>query len=320
MNRVVGPLLAGLGAFLLALAVLLPTVVVPRFEEVPLDQYTVSRAEGTATYLNTQTFEFVDDDTVTITRVNRADVDDSSDNVAMFDSTQTVETGSMTEPLNVVEERVRFDRETGLGVGGRGDRPDHEDTYVLKLPFNTEKTDYLLWEATAEAAFPVSFVRETEIRGLDVYEFSGTVPETVRDEVGVPARLLGADNNLLIFSEEVYENPNRTIFVEPRTGSIVSTTSSPRRFFRPVELGAVSEGAQETTIFEAEVEATEETQAELVADAKDSRDQLNLYGRTLPIVLGLLGALLLLGGIALSAASRRRRRTEYVTGEHAATY
>lgn len=316
MNRLVGPLLAGLGAFLLALAVLLPTVVVPRFERVPLDQYTVSRAEGTGSYLNTQTFDFVTDDNVTITRVTRADVEGSSDDVALYDSTQTVETEQMTEPINVIAEKVRFDRSSGIGVGGRGDRPDHEGAYAIKLPFGVEKTEYLLHEPTAAEAFPVAFERETKVRGMDVYEFRGTVPETLRGQVNVPGSFVGAPGAATVFVEEYYENAERVIFVEPRTGSIVSTSSKPRRFFRPVEIGTAT-GAVETTIFEAEVTATDETQQELVADARDARDQLNLYGRTLPIVLGLLGALLLLGGIALSAA-RRRRGTQYTTAEHAA--
>lgn len=311
MNRLIGPLLAGLGAFLVGLAVLLPTVVVPRFEKVPLDQYSVSRAEGTASYLNTQTFEFVDDDEVTITRVSRADVDDSGDENIMFDVTQSTEPAQMTEPINVVDERVRFDRSSGLGVGGRGDRPDHEGTYVLKLPFNTEKKDYEFWDSTAVETYPVSFERETEVRGLEVYEFRGSIPEVQRGQINVPGSFVGAPGAATVFVEEYYENAERVIYVEPRTGSIVSTSSQPRRFFRPVALGNDT-GAVETTIFEADVTATDETQQELVADARDARDQLNLFGRTLPIVLGLLGLLLLLGGIALTVARRRRTGDAYV--------
>lgn len=315
MNRLVGPLLAGLGAFLLGLAVLLPTVVVPRFEKVPLDQYTVSRAEGTASYLNTQTFEPVADDTVTITRITRADVDGSSDEVALYDSTQTVETGQMTEPINVIAERVRFDRSSGIGVGGRGDRPDHEGAYAVKLPFNVKKTEYLFHEPTAAEAFPVAFERETKVRGLDVYEFRGTVPETQRGQINVPGSFVGAPDARTVFVEEYYENDERVLFVEPRTGIIVSTSSKPRRFFRPVEIGSAT-GAVETTIFEAEVAANDETQQELVNDARDARDQLNLYGRTLPLVLGVIGLLLLVAGVLLAA--RSRRTTEYTTAEHAA--
>jgi hypothetical protein len=305
VERVLGPLLAGLGAFLLALAVLLPTVVVPRFEQVPLDQYTVSQAEGTGNYLNTETFEFERDDDITITRVVRGDVEASDDDVAVFDSSQTFEGSRMTEPLSVITERVRFDRGSGIGVGGTGDRPNHEGAYAFKLPFNVEKTDYLWHDATAARAYPVSFERETEIRGLKVYEFRGSVPEVKRQELGVPAELIGGTGTTLVFVEEIYENPERSILVEPRTGIVVSTTASPRNFFRPIEIGGSSTGV-ETDILDVTVTATEETQAELVNDARDAKSSLDLYGRTLPIVLGVLGLLLLFGGLVLAAIRARR--------------
>jgi hypothetical protein len=303
MNRLVGPLLVGLGVFLLALAVLLPTVVVPRSEQAPLDAYVVSTATGSGSYLDPTTREFVDDDEITVTRVVRGDVEASSDDVAMYDVTQTVESAQVDEPLNVVAERVRFDRSTGEGVGGTGDRPRHDGAYVVKLPFNTERRDYDFWDATAAAAFPVSFQRETEVNGLDVYEFAGSVPELRRAQISVPGELVDAPDAASVFVEEYYTN-DRTILVEPRTGSIVSTTSTPRRVWRPATLG--DQAGEETVIFEADVAATEETVERLVSDAEDAKGSLNLYGRTLPLILGLLGLALILGGIVLVGRETRR--------------
>jgi hypothetical protein len=310
---VLSPLLVGLGVFLLALAVLLPTVVVPRLEKVPLDTYQVSRATGTTSYLNPTTLDFVDQDEATVTRIVRGDVEASGEDVAIFDQTQTLETGQMDEPLDVVAERVVFDRSTGEGTGGRGDRPSHEDAYAIKLPFNVQRRDYEFHEPAAGEAFPVSFQRETKVNGLTVYEFRGEIPETVTGEQGVPGSLLGAPDVSSVFAEEVYSNAGRTLLVEPRTGSIVSTTSAPRRTFRPSSIDA-GKGAEETTIFEAELSASEETVAQLVADAKDAKNGLDLVGRTLPLLLGVLGALSLLAGILLLL---RRSRDGY-DGAHAA--
>lgn len=312
MKRVLGPLLVGLGVFCLGLAVLLPTVALPRLEKNPTDTYTIVRAVGPGGYFNPETGETVDRDDITIERVVRGDVDDSTDDVVVYDYSQTLLTGQMTDPLNVITERVRLDRRTAEGVGGRGDRPDHEGTYVVKLPFEVSKDEeYQLHEPTAGKAYPVRFVRETTIQGLEVYEFAGGVPEVISRELAVPGELVGAPEVVSVFVEEVYTNTDRTIFVEPRTGLVVNGTSTPRRFFRPGEFGSNAAG-EETTIFEADVAYDEATVREQVEDAKDAKSQLDLLGRTGPLALGLLGVLLLLGGIAVAVAGRRRR----VRGDH----
>jgi hypothetical protein len=316
---VLSPLLVGLGVFLLALAVLLPTVVVPRLEKVPLDTYSVSRATGTASYLNPTTLDFVDEDELTVTRVVRGDVEASGEDVATFDQTQTLETGQMDEPLDVITERVVFDRSTGEGTGGRGDRPSHEDAYAIKFPFDVQRRDYEFHEPAAARAFPVSFQRETKVKGLTVYEFRGEVADVVTAQQGVPGSLVGAPDATTIFIEEVYSNAGRTILVEPRTGSIVSTSSAPRRVWRPSVIDA-GKGAEETTIFEAELSASEESVAELVADAKDAKRGLDLVGRTLPLLLGVLGALSLLAGILLLLRSRRETGGAHAAEHRASEY
>ena len=308
MRRVLSPLLVGLGVFLLAIAVLLPTYVIPRVEKAPLDQYTVTRAEGTGTYLNPETLDFVSQDDVTITRVVRGDVEASGDEIAVYDSTQTTETGQMDEPLNVVTERVVFDRSTGEGTGGRGDRPSHEGAYAIKFPFDVERRDYEFHDLTGAEAFPVSFQRETEVDGLRVYEFRGEIPEQQRAQQGVPGALVGAPDTPTVFVEEFYENRGRVVLVEPRTGIVVGGSSAPRRFWRPA---AISDVGSETVIFEAEVSSTEESTAELVADAKDAKSQLDLYGRTLPLVLGVLGLVALVAGLLLLARGRRGAHEYY---------
>lgn len=307
MRRLAAPLLVGLGVFLLTLAVLLPTVVVPRVEKAPLDASSVTVASGTGSYLNPTNLEFVEQDDITVTRVVRGDVEVSGDDVAMYDVSQTVEATEVGEPLNVVTERVLFDRSTGEGTGGTGDNPRHEGAYVVKLPFDTERSDYELWDATAARAYPVSFVGETEVDGVELYQFSGSVPELRRAQQGVPGRLVGAPDTASVFVEEYYTN-DRTILVEPRTGSIVGSTSSSTRVWRPSEFGNNDVG-QETTIFSAQVETTDETVDQLLSEARDAKSRLDLLGRTLPIVLGLLGLLALVGGLLL--LGRRERRAAH---------
>ncbi|MCW2665440.1 MAG: hypothetical protein JWN57_402 [Frankiales bacterium] len=306
VRRGAGYVLVGLGAFLLALAVLLPTAVLPRVERVPADEYGRSLLTGRGTFLNPETFTIVPDAAVTVTRIARGDVARSSDDNGVMDISQTVEVEGLTPPLNVVQEKVAYDPTSGIGNGGRGDRPNHRDTLTFKFPFGVQKGTYQYFDTTAGSAHPVTFVRQTRTQGLDVYEFRGTVEPVVTRELGVPGALVGAPGADSVFVEETYSNEERVVLVEPRTGIIVSSTSHPKRTFRPTEgLGEVT--GTETTIFQAEVTVEDGSSKQLAADARDAKDQLDLVGRTLPVVAGLAGLLSLLAGLALLVRARRPR-------------
>lgn len=309
MRRAVPAALIGLGAFLLALAVLLPTLVVPRLEKAPLDAYSVSIATGNGDYLNPETLEFANGEDVTATRVTRGDVEAGNDDIAVYEQTQALQVDAIDAPLSVVREKIVLDRGSGIGVGGTGDRPNHEEAYTVKLPFNTKEGSYLLHDATLGGAYPIEFVDRVDLLGTEVMEFrSGpTEPEIVREQ-GVPGSLLGAPDVASIFAVETYENLGRVVYVEPRTGAIVGGSSHPRRALRP----SLGDAGEETSIFDAELVTTEESSAELLADATDAADQLNLIGRTLPIVLGLLGLLALVAGLLIPRGRGRRGRRERV--------
>ncbi|MCY7364739.1 MAG: DUF3068 domain-containing protein [Frankiaceae bacterium] len=305
MRRAVPTALIGLGAFLLALAVLLPTLVVPRLEKAPLDTYSIVFATGTGDYLNPETLKFATGEEITVTRVTRGDVEASGDDVAVYEQSQTTEVEAIDAPLDVIREKILLDRNSGIGTGGTGDRPSHEEAYTVKLPFNTKQGSYLVHDASFGEAYAVEYVGDVDLQGTKVMEFrSGPTEPAVVGQQGVPGRLLGAPDVDSIFSEEIYENLGRVIYVEPRTGAIVGGSSHPRRAFRP-SLGTEGE---ETAIFDAELVTTEESTAELLADATDAADQLTLVGRTLPIVLGLLGLLALLAGLLVPRRRGRRER------------
>lgn len=302
MRRYLPPILVGLGVFLLAIAVLLPTVVLPRVEKAPLDAYSIVEATGPGTYFNPETRQFVDDE-VLVRRVAKGLVEQGTDELASYEYAQIVLVPDLEEPLDALSRDIVFDRKTGVDADGRG----ADEAQYVKFPFNTKKGDYLLYEPTLADSFPVSFEQETEIDGLEVYEFRGSVPEEVTGSLGVPGALVGAPDAATTFVEEVYSNPERVVYVEPRTGRIVGAENSPRRTWRPAAIAGAEPG-EETVIFEADLSLTSETTEELVAQAEDDKSQLRLVGVILPIVLGLLGLLSLVAGLLLLSRSRRDAR------------
>lgn len=295
--------LIGAGAFSLALAVLVPTVISSAVLKAPAEIDLETHSRSSAQKLNTATGQ-LETITVDLTRKlsTHAKDDDSlagSAKVGVYDEllnlapvvggeVQTVAPDGKYTGLRAGESVVAFDRSTGEGV------PDYQDDtwdttgQTVKFPFDTQKKTYEYYDQTSRRAWPVEFVRETEVKGLDVYEFHGTIPQISLGQYGV---LEGTDT--------LYSNTGRTLLVEPVTGSIVSSTTSPQTSIR------FPDGSVKPALLVEELVPTDATVAERVDYAEGSKRSALAVQRA-PWALGALGLLLLAGGVALLLRGRRR--------------
>ena len=297
--------LLGLGAFCLALALLVPTVLTPRLLKAPatIDLTTHSRSE--AQKLNSATNE-LEPTTVDLTRRLRTHAASEQrfagdGERAVYDELLNLaEVGNDGEVVTLDEDGeyaglragasvVAFDRSTGKGVPGFQGDTWETTAQTVKFPFDTKQQTYEYYDQTSQRAWPVSFKGSSRVMGLEVYEFSGTIPET---ELGQYGELEG--------TTQIYSNTGRTVLVEPVTGSIVSSTTSPQTSIR------FADGTVRPALLVDELVPTDETIAGRVAEAEDSKRSAQLLQRA-PWLLGLVGALLLLIGLALAVAGRRSR-------------
>ncbi len=306
MRKKTATTLIGAGAFSLALAVAIPLAVAPALLKAPGEVALETHSRSSAQKLNSATGKL---ETITIdltrklgTHLMANDKVAGSASVGVYDELLDLKQvkADGTVPPSVVDGKfqslragkavVAFDRSTGRGVTGFGSTVKTTGQTV-KFPFGTDKGRYDYYDQSSQKSWPVSYVRTTTLKGLEVYEFEGTIPEVSLGQYGV---LEGTDT--------LYSNVGRHVFVEPVTGSIVSSTTSPQTKIR------LANGVVTPALLVDNLVPTDATIADRVTAAKEAKSKAVALNRA-PWALGVLGLLLLMGGFALGS---RRREDEVV--------
>src|SRR5215218_7761850 len=128
--------LLGVGLFLLLFALIERAYAYPRLAKVPLGVYSVPVAEGIGSYFDTGRLEMVRGARLRTTRVVKGDRGAGRPRVAVWDmflNTVDLDTGRR---LSLTQERVVFDRVSGLPVRCCGESPRH-DGIMLNFPGGT---------------------------------------------------------------------------------------------------------------------------------------------------------------------------------------
>jgi len=316
-GRAIGLVLLGVGAFLLAGALAVRLFLEPALVKLPLDQTASPTARGTGIDF----FSIADQEQL---KGLEADVrqkvqgDPSSeaagDDVAVwnFGSTITSTDGTV---LNAGTYRVCIDRRTAQAADCDVDQVDEEDVditgLILTYPVGTEKKDYDIFNSTTKKAWPATFEAVEDMEGLEVYRFEVSIPETVVRSLEVPAAFAGSDEDGTVMADVVYSN-ERTIWVEPTSGVIVTSEEDPNTVLR---------GPDDTTgatILAGHFAGSDQTIADGVERAKDIRGQITMVKTVLPLVMAGLGLVLLVLG-ALLVARRARAGAHRGDDEHTDT-
>ncbi|WP_141564655.1 DUF3068 domain-containing protein [Dietzia alimentaria] len=215
-----------------------------------------------------------------------------------------------------------------------------------KFPFDTEQKNYDYFDASTFTTNPISFVGETTVGGMDAYEFKqelGPIDmwSSIRDHFaaisdgydpavesilasyrreGMTAGQWGlkGDPKREVDMRRFYTN-TRTVWVNPATGQIINGKEDIYQFFAEDQDEAEAFFNDKARMEEEKSEPTrtavrfqsgwnEETQDGTLAAAQDSSDTLNTFGRVVPLVLGILGLLSLVGGLVLGLRGGGTRR------------
>ena len=284
MRRWLGPVLLGIGVFLLVTAGMMRFYVADRVVVTPIDQYAQTTAVGPGRWLDGATGQQQTGD-LTAIRTVKGDVPASSTDVAVWDVSVVLQTGTGTMVRTTLD-RVATDRRTAEAVNCCGESADGEPTrhsgVSYKFPFGTEKRDYTWWEPNSRQAYPAKFVAEEEVQDLTTYKFIQQVP-------GQELQRSGAT---------VWFQTVRTIWVEPRSGVIVKGTE---------QANSTLNNAAGPTIVEFDVTFNEETQQNQAELARDAIGSIGLVSRWIPLVCLLLGLILLAAGAVLMRADRPGR-------------
>ena len=298
-SRVLALVLVGLGAFALVAALAVRLFLVDSVVKLPLDQ------ESTPTAVAADMDWYAIGDGVQhrggVGAINQTVLGDpgspSADGDTAVWSIGTVIKADDGTLVDATEIRACVDRrdaaadpecESAAGAEGAA----APEALTVTFPFHTERTDYEVYNSTAAAAFPAEYVGEEELQGLTVYRFEQTVPETVTQTTEVPGPMAGEPAGTTVQAEVVYTN-QLTWWVEPTSGVVIKSQQQPDTFIR------AEDGSRGVTMFRADVVADEETVQTQTELANDTRSQIALVERTLPLVLLVVGVLALAAGAVL---------------------
>lgn len=235
MRRLLGPILVGLGAFLVVTGLLARFYAYPALAVAPVDQNSVTKLEAKgAQILDLSTLKQV---TTDMSVVNRTVGDVKASEDAGDGTVVWAGTTSYRDQIGNIRsrsaERYAFDAHTGVAVNCCGSFEETTDGereevkrsgQISKYPFGTEQKDYKFWDSTLGQAVTTKFVKEDEIDGLKVYEFKYVVPTTTIGTREVPPSLIGQSGTDAVDVDIQYSTTTQH-WVEPVTGVVIDRVS-----------------------------------------------------------------------------------------------
>ncbi|MEV0682510.1 DUF3068 domain-containing protein [Nocardia sp. NPDC050378] len=336
VRRIIACILVGLGALLLACAAMIPTYTVGKVAKTPLDLRITTIAKSVpgeeALVLDAKSLTSPEgsakiDTGVPIVSQRFLTVEEPSDADEMtVQAGQTLrrddrdgDTGLLTASVD----RVTIDRRTGEPIdaspngsiavnvdksGASVADPSQRRGLQYRFPIGTEKKSYPYFDLNARATYDIDFVEESEVNGVPVYHFRQTIPVTnmwdvvpaATNKLTLPAAKWGLEGEEPVTMTRYYTN-TRDVWVEPRTGAVLKGGESIHLFY------GRSADKVDVTALKAHLVFDEETINAQLGVTQESLDKLDLFGKTLPVVFGILGAILVIAGIVLGVLSSRGR-------------
>jgi hypothetical protein len=287
VRGVVTKLLVFLGAFLLMVAALALFYAPDKVKRTPLDVDSITRLTGEA-----QLFDGTALVTTPVKATSTAHTDSelSTDDVVLFQSSSCLvkdpdgsapDCVSADDPDNRLisagTEVFATDRVTAVAVNDFENLPadaEPREGLINKWPFDVEQKTYPYWDGLIGQPVDAVFQSTEDIDGLETYKFLVKVDD---GDIEITDGVLGK------YSTE------KTIWVDPTTGSIVDQSESQTR--------VQADNGQ--TILQLDFSFTDATVAANVEDAKANASKLNLLTKTVPLLAGLIGLLALIGGLIL---------------------
>ncbi|NRQ50927.1 DUF3068 domain-containing protein [Aeromicrobium stalagmiti] len=308
-----------LGAFVLAIAALSKFYMYDQLAVVPLNQDTTSEATtapgADAEYLDAAAGLKVTNGPLKNVKVVRGDIEaskqaskDLGKDIAVwdiYDSTDkpTFDFASGETALSATDDRVAFDRHTGLAVDWKGTKSTADGETIepgdftglyFKFPFGAEKKTYPFWDGTLRQATPAKYVGEGTVKGMKVYKYRQTIEPIKTGTIDVPGTLVGSDEGT-VTADRIYSSVS-DYSIDPVTGVVLFGQTAQDSY---LEL----DGERVLTTTKATLAYTDANVAKTVDDFKSKSSLLGALQTTVPIGGLVLGVVL----IGVGAFARRSR-------------
>jgi len=318
MRRVLGLVLTGLGAFLLALALLLRFYLPGQVVKFPLNEYLVLTLTGhNVTYFNAKQLKVLTGVTAKATSTVEGDVSAGSSSTAVWNDFTAVEDTTNNAPIEFISQRSAFNRRTGaivdccgayVTVSNVGTRNGHQSGQGFVWPLGTQKQTYQVFDTTLLKPEPFRYEGTSTIDGMTAYKFVERVINQQFASQTLPGSLVGYPRLPSVTLPE-YATETNTFWVDPVTGAPLDVTEN-----RTLSLEDIT-GATKLVLYRGDLTATPQTIASAVNTAKSAHLKADLIEDIGPLAGLLLGLGLVVAGGALILDRRGAEEFAYESDE-----
>jgi hypothetical protein len=318
MRRVLGPVLTGLGAFFLVLAVLLRFYFPGQVIKDPLNAYVVTTVTGhNVSYFNGARLKELTGVTAKATSTVEGDVAAGSSSTAVWNSFLAVEDMTNHAPIEYVSQRSAFSRRTGEIVNCCGAYSSvsngptvkgHQSGLAFVWPIGAQKQTYDVYDPTTGKPEPYLYEGTATIDGMTAYKFVGHVINQQFSSQTLPGSLVGYPGLPSVTLPE-YVTQTNTFWVDPVIGSPLDVTESVTLALENIT------GATKLVLFNGTFTATPQAVRNAVNTANSWHLKVDLVEDIGPLVGLLLGVALIVVGIALILGQRDTEEFAYESDE-----
>ena len=298
MRRVIGLCLVGLGTFLIVIAVVLPTFVVGQITKFPLNEYeTATLVADNASYFDATTLSERSPVTLQATYTIKGDGPAGNSSTAVWNEFSYVYDVTNHYQVQIQSRRFAFDRKTAQLVQCCGEAVNGKPTvqtgvlgYVF--PIGTKKQTYDLFDITLNKPVPFVYTGTTTVNGISAYVFTNNVPPTQIGTLTVPGSLVNSTASS-VTAPEYYSN-HVTYDVDPTTGALIDVNEHDVQ-----TLDSPGTTTPVLTLINSDLVMTPASVTQVVGLDNNGRNELTLLNLILPIVLGVVGAIVLVVGLLM---------------------
>ena len=225
MRRVTGLILAGLGAFLIASAVLMRTYLPGQVVKFPLHEYLVTQLVGhNVSYFSAAKVKPITGATMVVTSTTKSDDKAGNSDTAVWNTFTYLYDTTNHQRFSFSIRRLAFDRRTAELVQCCGASIDG-NTHIRQSglagflwPFGTGKHSYQVFDPGMNRTATARYAGTTTVGGISVYKYVEKVKNLKIGTQKIPASLVGLPGNKEVTLPESYTATN-TFYVDPVTGA-----------------------------------------------------------------------------------------------------
>jgi hypothetical protein len=303
MRRVVGLVLAGLGAALIVFAVLMPTYVSSRVLKFPLNEYeTATLTASNVSYFSPTKLTELTGVNMEATYTLKGNAAAGSSSTAVWNEFTYVYDETNKLPFQTLTRTFAFNRRNAqlvdcCGANVNGDSSIRQTGYAgYVMPIGTQKQTYDVFDANLNKPVPFVYAGTGTVNGIQTYKFVENVAATKNGSQTLPGSLVGQSQATVTLPQ--YYQMHLTYWIDPDTGALLNVTEDEKLTLED------STGAQALLLLDANLAATQPSINRVVAQDNSGRSKVSLVSTTLPLVTGIVGVILLIMGIILARRPR----------------